>query len=89
MTSNDDDCGRLLRAFQEAGVCALADVHTAVQVCRLAGETDERVLLAVALAVRALRHGSVCLELNRIRDIAVDDEDVDADLAAELPWPDC
>jgi exodeoxyribonuclease V alpha subunit len=77
-----------LQEFQEAGVLALADVHTAVAVCRLAGETDERVLLALALAVRALRHGSVCLELNRFRDIAMDDEDVDAELAAELAWPD-
>ena len=76
-----------LRAFQEAGVLGLADMHTAVQVCRLGRETDERVLLAVALAVRALRGGSVCLELNDFRDMAVDDEDVDADLAAALPWP--
>ena len=30
---------------------------------RLGGEADERVLLAVALAVRAVRRGSVCLDL--------------------------
>ena len=29
----------------------------------LGGESDERVLLAVALAVRAVRHGSVCVDL--------------------------
>jgi exodeoxyribonuclease V alpha subunit len=77
-----------LQPFQEAGVLALADVHTAVQVCRLAGESDERVMLALAMAVRALRQGSVCLELNRFREAALDDEDVDVELAAELPWPD-
>ena len=58
-----------------------------MQVCRLGRETDERVSLAVALAVRALRGGSVCLEINGFRDRAIDDEDVDADLAAALPWP--
>jgi exodeoxyribonuclease V alpha subunit len=77
-----------LQGFQEAGVLGLADVHTAVQVCRLAGESDERVMLALAMAVRALRQGSVCLELNRFREAALDDEDVDETLAAELPWPD-
>ena len=66
----------VLRPFQDAGVLTLADVHTAVQVCRLAGEPDEHVRLALALAVRALRLGSVCLELDRIRDVTSD-----ADLA--------
>jgi exodeoxyribonuclease V alpha subunit len=77
-----------LQEFQEAGVLGWADVHTADRVCQLAQESDERVLLAVALTVRALRHGSVCLELNHFRDVAVDDEDVDEELAASLPWPD-
>jgi exodeoxyribonuclease V alpha subunit len=76
-----------LRDYQEAGVVALADVHTAVRVCALAGETDERVLLALAVAVGALRHGSVCLELNRFRDVALEGEDVDAERAAALAWP--
>ena len=37
------------------GVLDLADVHTAATVCRIAGETDESVRLALALTVRALR----------------------------------
>ena len=40
-----------------------ADVHVASRIGALGGETDERVLLAVALAVRAVRRGSVCLDL--------------------------
>jgi exodeoxyribonuclease V alpha subunit len=78
----------VLTDFQQAGVLGLADVHTAVQLCRLAGESDERVLLAVALAVGALRRGSVCLELGHFRDTALDAEGVDAALAAQLSWPD-
>ncbi len=77
----------VLTDFQQAGVLGLADVHTAVALCRLAGESDHRVLLAAALAVAALRRGSVCLELNRFREAAVDVEGVDAQLAAQLEWP--
>ena len=78
----------LLIDFQQAGVLGLADVHTAAQLCRLAGEPNQDVLLAVALAVGALRRGSVCLELNCFRETAVDAEGVDTDLAASLAWPD-
>ena len=77
----------LLIDFQQAGVLGLADVHTAAQLCRLADEPDQQVLLAVALTVAALRRGSVCLELNRLREAAVDAEGVDSDRAANLAWP--
>jgi exodeoxyribonuclease V alpha subunit len=40
-----------------------ADTHVAQRLTALAGETDESVRLAVALAVRALRGGSVCVDL--------------------------
>ena len=53
----------LLGAFNAAGVLTAADVHVATRLGRLGGESDERVLLAVALAVRAVRGGSVCLDL--------------------------
>ncbi|HET6625952.1 MAG TPA: exodeoxyribonuclease V subunit alpha [Nocardioidaceae bacterium] len=68
--------GGLLRAFNLAGVLTAADVHVAQRVGALAGEDDEQVLLAVALATRAVRHGSVCLDLATV-----------ADVAPELPWP--
>ncbi|GGG00181.1 RecBCD enzyme subunit RecD [Rhodococcoides trifolii] len=76
----------VLREFNEAGVLAAADVHVALRLAHLGGEASEDVLLATALAVRAVRSGSVCLDLNRFRDVTVDDEsEVDVDA---LPWPD-
>ena len=46
-----------LRAFNEAGVLAAADVHVAARLLALAGEDDPDVALAAALAVRAPRPG--------------------------------
>ena len=40
-----------------------ADVHVAQRLTALRDETDERVALAVAFVVRALRGGSVCVDL--------------------------
>ncbi|HUO38489.1 MAG TPA: exodeoxyribonuclease V subunit alpha [Mycobacterium sp.] len=81
-----------LRAYHEAGVLSVADVHTCVRVGHLGGETDERVLLAAALTVRALRHGSVCLELVRLPEFfaeATADASLEGHAAARaLPWPD-
>jgi len=81
----------LLRVFNEAGVLSAADVHVAVRLGRLGREDSELVLFAAALAVRAVRSGSVCLELDRMREIGVDaDEDWDIGQGvdpATLPWP--
>ena len=49
--------GPLLARFNVAGVLAAADVHVAQRLGRLCGEHDERVLLAVALTVRAVPAG--------------------------------
>lgn len=80
----------LLREFNEAGVLSAADVHVAERLGRLGGETAEPVLFAAALAVRAVRSGSVCLDLTRMREIGVDadEESPDSLDPAELPWPD-
>ncbi|MFZ1175089.1 MAG: exodeoxyribonuclease V subunit alpha [Mycobacterium sp.] len=68
----------LLRDFNQAGVLEAADVHVAQRVTRLAEEADEAVALAVALVVRALRGGSVCVDLSTVA----------ADCGAPgLPWP--
>jgi exodeoxyribonuclease V alpha subunit len=68
----------MLRAFGDAGVFEAADVHVAQRLTALAGESDERVSLAIALVVRALRGGSVCVDLRA----------VPAQLGiAGLPWP--
>ena len=72
----------LLRAFADAGVLAVADVQVARRLGALARESSEPVLLAAALAVRAVRLGAVCVELSRMREVVVEDLDV-----AALPWP--
>jgi exodeoxyribonuclease V alpha subunit len=69
----------LLRTFSDAGVFEPADIHVAQRLTVLTGESDERVTLAVALVVRALRGGSVCVDLRAVQ--AQVDE-------AGLPWPD-
>jgi exodeoxyribonuclease V alpha subunit len=68
----------LLQIFNDAGVLDAADVLVAQRLTTLAHETDERVALAVALAVRAVRGGSVCVELPTLpAQVAMPD----------LPWP--
>jgi exodeoxyribonuclease V alpha subunit len=67
-----------LAAFNAAGVLTAADVHVARALGLVGRESDERVLLAAALACRAVRSGSVCLDLAAL----------DRDLAPGLPWPD-
>ena len=76
----------LLREFNEAGVLAPADVHVARRLSELAGEDDEAVQLAAALAVRGPRLGHVCVDLATIRDTATVDVEEPVDLSA-LPWP--
>ncbi len=60
----------LLHDFNVSGVLEAADVHVAQRLGRLGQEADETVLLAVALTVRAVRSGSVCLDLGTAPDIA-------------------
>ena len=76
-----------LRVFNQAGVLNPADVHTAVAVCRMGGESDDHVALALALTVRALRMGSVCIDLARVHTQVHDESEAQIDVAA-LPWPD-
>lgn len=66
----------LLGVANRAGLVSAADVHVASTLGGLAGEADERVLFAAALACRAVRAGSVCVSL----------AEVDTG-AADLPWP--
>jgi exodeoxyribonuclease V alpha subunit len=76
----------LLEEFNGAGVLAAADVHVNSRLTELAGEHDESVALAVALAVRAPRLGHVYVDLARIRETAAVDTEEPVDLSA-LPWP--
>ncbi|MEU4605513.1 exodeoxyribonuclease V subunit alpha [Kribbella sp. NPDC023972] len=70
-----------LRDFNQAGVLVAADVHVATRLTTMLGESDESVALACALVVRAVRAGSVCLDLTEAREEAGED-------AADLAWPD-
>jgi exodeoxyribonuclease V alpha subunit len=56
----------LLGRFNAAGVLEASDAHAARRIQTLAAEPDDDVGLAVALAVRSLRHGSVCLDLTEL-----------------------
>ncbi len=76
----------LLEQFNRAGVLGYADVHVALRLRRLLGESDESVLLAVALAVRGVHHGSVCVAVADLsRSTAV--EALSAEEVSALPWP--
>jgi exodeoxyribonuclease V alpha subunit len=69
----------LLRHFVDAQVLESSDIHVAQRLTELAKEPNELVALAVAMAVRALRNGSVCVDLRSVSEqVAVDG----------LPWPD-
>jgi exodeoxyribonuclease V alpha subunit len=50
-------------AVDDTGFFEPADVHVAQRLTALREEPDERVALAVAMVVRALRGGSVCVDL--------------------------
>ncbi|GAA4346356.1 exodeoxyribonuclease V subunit alpha [Angustibacter luteus] len=86
----------LLAAFNAASMISAADVQVARRLGVLAHESDEQVLLAVALAVREVRAGSVCVSLDDVRTLvqAEDDEAAEDDTATvptltdDLPWPD-
>ncbi|BBX04577.1 exodeoxyribonuclease V subunit alpha [Mycolicibacterium moriokaense] len=66
----------LLEAFAE--LFEPADVHVARRLTAMAKESDETVQLAIAIVVRALRGGSVCVDL---RSVAEQLE------MPDLPWP--
>jgi exodeoxyribonuclease V alpha subunit len=70
----------LLAEFNRAEVLEAADVHVAQRLGALTGEDDPRVLLAVALAVRAARLGAVCVDLATVAAQPVETD-------APLPWP--
>ncbi len=76
----------LLGEFNRAGVLGYADVHVARRLGALAGEASEEVALACALAVRAVRQGSVCLPLATVAGATAVDG-LSNDDVQSLPWP--
>lgn len=82
----------VLGEFNRAGILSAADVHVATRLAAIGGETDQAVLLAVALAVRSTRHGSVVLDLATVRatassDIDDTDDGEEPPLDVPLAWP--
>jgi exodeoxyribonuclease V alpha subunit len=68
--------GSVLAAYNEAGVLTAGDLQIARRIAAICDEPDPEVVLALALTVRAVRDGSVCLDLDRVHEIA-----------PELSWP--
>ncbi|WP_431473219.1 exodeoxyribonuclease V subunit alpha [Ornithinimicrobium sp. W1665] len=69
-----------LGELNRAGVLTAADVHVARTLARVCGEQDETAVLAAAVATRAVRSGSVAVDL---ADLAT----TGADTLPDLPWP--
>lgn len=76
----------LLREMHATGLLGWGDVHVAQKVSYLYDEPDQQVQLALALAVRALRSGLVCLDLTEVsrQTFSADEEAVS--VPPEL-WP--
>jgi exodeoxyribonuclease V alpha subunit len=70
----------ILRDFNRAGVILAADVHVASRLTTLLAEGNQSVALACALVARAVRAGSICLDLTEVRHEVGED-------GAELAWP--
>ncbi|GAA1185443.1 exodeoxyribonuclease V subunit alpha [Ornithinimicrobium humiphilum] len=70
----------VLGELNRAGVLTAADVHLARTLARVTREQDEDAVVAVALAARAVRSGSVAVDL---ASVAPQEGEL-----ASLPWPD-
>lgn len=77
----------VLLQFCEAGMLQPVDFHLARRMAQLSQETDERVELAMALATRELRLGSVCLDVARAHTLRPDVEEDDATDQGAVPTP--
>ena len=71
----------VLGEFNAAGVLTAADVHIARTLARITREQDESAVLAAALCSRAVRSGSVAVDLEALADEG-------SDALPDLPWPD-
>lgn len=90
MTTNDiriaQQAPALLAEFNRAGVLSPADVHVASTLAELVGEDRPENALLVALTVRGLRQGSVCLDLAHLPRSAQDERTQQWAVAPEH-WP--
>lgn len=90
MTNNDiriaQGASELLAEFNQAGVLSPADVHVATTLTQLVGEERPELELLLALTVRGVRQGSVCLDLTHLPASPQDDLAQEWDVASEH-WP--
>ena len=82
----------LLAPFLDAHVLEHLDIHAVDLLGRLVHEVYPEVLLGLAFAVRAPRHGHICVVLDELQSAKVLPEGPDMDRetearAASLPWP--
>ncbi|MFC6154999.1 exodeoxyribonuclease V subunit alpha [Nocardioides yefusunii] len=88
-----DGASPLLAAFNAAGVVTAGDVHVATTLGELFAATHpsaDEVLLAVALTCRAVRTGSVCVDLGTVAGefaALTSSDDAHEQALAELAWP--
>ncbi len=75
----------LLAAFSEAGVLEVADVQVARHIAFLYHEVSEVMRLGLALTVRALRLGAVCVDVATIAEDAL--ASLEEPPSEPLPWP--
>ncbi|MGH9094633.1 MAG: exodeoxyribonuclease V subunit alpha, partial [Acidimicrobiales bacterium] len=75
-----------LRPWNELGVLIAADLHVAGSLARAGTDQHPDLLLAAALAVRALRLGHVCVDLSTVATTVTTDLEPASDLS-NLPWP--
>ncbi|MGL4831405.1 MAG: AAA family ATPase, partial [Propionibacteriaceae bacterium] len=75
-----------LQPFADAGILDSTDCYAAQRLGQLSHEMDQRVWLATALLIRALRHGSVCIDLASVAAGPFTHEEHHID-AQDLPWP--
>lgn len=82
-----------LAELNAIGLFRASDVHVAETLCRLADSSDDRVRLAVALTVHAVRGGSVCVDLAQVGETtfelerATGGDDAQLLLPGEWEWP--
>lgn len=74
----------LMAKYLGAGLISLADFHVGERLGLATGERRELPRLALALAMRAVRAGSVCFDLERVQDTGADV----TELPTEFVWPD-
>jgi hypothetical protein len=83
LSEGTDALGR----YVEARVFDEADVQVAGAIARAVPGTHPDVLVGIALCVRALRFGHVCVELDRVRDTVAAEHDHGHDQSASGQIP--